>query len=58
MAKELKHINRPLTDEQRQQAETIRSGVQKEFPPQNCRSESHHRPESRLRVLQRESSEA
>lgn len=33
MAKQLKHINRPLTDEQRQQAETIRDGVLQEFPP-------------------------
>jgi len=33
MAKELKHINRPLTDEERQQAESVRKGAQQDFPP-------------------------
>ncbi|MEO8497961.1 MAG: helix-turn-helix transcriptional regulator [Planctomycetota bacterium] len=33
MTKELKHINRPLTDEQRREAEVIRSGAQQDFPP-------------------------
>lgn len=33
MAKELEHINRPLTDEQRQQAEAFRDGAQQDFPP-------------------------
>jgi DNA-binding XRE family transcriptional regulator len=33
MAKELKHINRPLTDEERKQAATIRDRAQQEFPP-------------------------
>lgn len=30
---ELKHINRALTDEERQQAATIRDGAQQDFPP-------------------------
>ena len=35
MAKEqkLKHINRPLSDEERHQAATIREGVKQDFPP-------------------------
>ncbi|MDA1048909.1 MAG: helix-turn-helix transcriptional regulator [Planctomycetota bacterium] len=33
MAKELKHVNRSLTDEQRQQAGAIRDGAQQDFPP-------------------------
>lgn len=33
MAKELRHINRPLTDEERREAETVRDGSQQDFPP-------------------------
>ncbi len=33
MAKKLKHINRPLTDEERQQAAAIREGASQDFPP-------------------------
>jgi ribosome-binding protein aMBF1 (putative translation factor) len=33
MAKELKHINRPLSEEERQQAESVRRGAQQDFPP-------------------------
>ena len=33
MAKRLKHINRPLTDEERQKAAIIREGAEQDFPP-------------------------
>lgn len=33
MAKEFKHINRPLTDDERKQAAKIRDGAQQDFPP-------------------------
>lgn len=32
MAKKLKHINRPLTQEERRQAAIIREGAQRDFP--------------------------
>lgn len=31
----LKHVNRPLTEEQRQQAATIREGAEHDFPPKD-----------------------
>ena len=33
----LEHINRPLTEEERRQATTIREGAQHDFPPQAVR---------------------
>ena len=30
----LRHVNRPLTEEERQQAVNIRAGAQRDFPPQ------------------------
>jgi ribosome-binding protein aMBF1 (putative translation factor) len=33
MVKRLKHINRPMTEEEREQAAIIREGAQQDFPP-------------------------
>jgi ribosome-binding protein aMBF1 (putative translation factor) len=35
MARKLKHINRRLTDEEREQAEFIRQAAQRDFPPKH-----------------------
>lgn len=33
MAKKLEHVNRRLTDDERQQAAAVRKGAQQDFPP-------------------------
>lgn len=33
MFKRLKHVNRPLTDDERQQAKAIRAGAEQDYPP-------------------------
>ena len=37
MAKKLEHINRRLTDEERQRLARIREGAQRDFPPASSR---------------------
>ena len=53
--KKLEHINRRLSDEERQRAVTIREGAQKDFPPKAvARKDSPPGIPSRIQTARRQ----